>query len=496
LKDIHSSVREVAVLQEATEMILSSMDADTVLHQILLIVRNYFEVSDCAVLMVDAGTQELFVRAENGHSRGSRARFKIGMDGVVGHVASSMAPMYVPDVSKEPRYISSDPKIKSEFALPMLVRDEVIAVLDLQSDKVDFFTDDMIGLLAIFAAQAAVALENARLYSTERRRMRQIEFINLIARSATSANDLDQLLATLCDLISDTFEGSEVSILIQDKDGTLALNAHTGGHHPDPESYRASARLGIIADAMNARMNVLINNVAGHIKELPQWKPCLHNSGSEMAVPLLSLGETLGVVVISQTQPNAFTTDDRSIAQAAGDVCATAIKNVQLAEELRRVANTDSLTGVYNQRYFHIAVSHEISRAKRFEKQFAIIMFDLQNFRQVNQDHGFDAGDDLLRAVAHLLTCSIRSVDTVCRYSADRFALILPETSENDVLAVENKIINGLNKVAEARPGTTAITAAFGHVQYPANGSTELELVRHLLGRIDRQKPQSSGAGD
>src|SRR5206468_9566211 len=116
--------------------------------------------------------------------------------------------------------------------------------------------------------------------------------------------------------------------------------------------------------------------------------------------------------------------------QAAGDVCATAIKNVQLAEELRRVANTDSLTGVYNQRYFHIAVVHEISRAKRFEKQFSIIMFDLQNFRQVNQTHGFDAGDDLLRAVGHLLASTVRGIDTVCRYSADRFALILPETRD------------------------------------------------------------------
>src|SRR6266481_4190642 len=66
LKDVNASLREVAVLQEATEMILSSMDADTVLHQILLIVRNYFAVSDCAVLMVDAAVGELFVRAENG----------------------------------------------------------------------------------------------------------------------------------------------------------------------------------------------------------------------------------------------------------------------------------------------------------------------------------------------------------------------------------------------------------------------------------------------
>lgn len=496
MKDIHSSVREVAVLQEATEMILSNMDSDTVLHQILLIVRNYFAVSDCAVLMVDAAAGELYVRAENGKGKGGKTRFKIAEEGVVGYVASSKNPFYVPDVSKEPRYISLDPKIKSELALPLLARDEVIAVLDLESDKVDFFTDEMIGLLAMFAAQAAIALENARLYSSERRRMRQIEFINLIARSATSASDIDQLLSTLCELVSDTFEDSEVSILLRDKNGTLSLNAHSGGHHPDPESYRASARLGIIADAIDARMNVVTNNVQEHAKDVPHWKPCLYNSAAELAVPLLSLGETLGVIVISQTKLNAFSSDDRSIAQAAGDVCATAIKNVQLSEELRRVANTDSLTGLYNQRYFHIAVAHEISRAKRFEKQFAIIMFDLQNFRQVNETRGFDAGDDLLRAVAHFLAGTVRAIDTVCRYSADRYALILPETSENDVLAVQNKIINGLNKMAaDRRDSGLSLTAAFGHVQYPANGATELELVRHLISRIERQKPQASGAG-
>jgi len=98
LKDLHSSVREVAVLQEATEMILSSMDADTVLHQMLLIVRNYFAVTNCAVLMVDAAAGELHVRVENGCEITDRMRFKIGVEGIVGHVAATKMPMYVPDV--------------------------------------------------------------------------------------------------------------------------------------------------------------------------------------------------------------------------------------------------------------------------------------------------------------------------------------------------------------------------------------------------------------
>lgn len=228
MKEIQSSIRDVAVLQEATEMILSSVDLDTVLHHILLIVRNYFGISNCAVLLVDGSANELYVRAQNGYDADPTAytRIKIGEQGVTGWVAQHKSPLYVPDVSREARYLAVDPKIRSELALPLIVRDNVIGVLDIESSKTDYFSDDMIGLLALFASQAAVALENTRLHSTERRRMRQIEIIHLIARATTASSDLDQLLGTLADLLSDTFEGSEVGILLRGPDGALELRAH------------------------------------------------------------------------------------------------------------------------------------------------------------------------------------------------------------------------------------------------------------------------------
>src|SRR5260370_25558110 len=122
------------------------------------------------------------------------------------------------------------------------------------SEKFDFFSDEMIGLLTLFAAQAAVALENARLYSTERRRMRQIELINLIARSAAAANDLEQLLGNLADLIEDTFDDAEIGILLRDPEARLALRAHAGKAEPQPENFIVAERFGILAEAFAARM--------------------------------------------------------------------------------------------------------------------------------------------------------------------------------------------------------------------------------------------------
>ena len=139
------------------------------------------------------------------------------------------------------------------------------------------------GLLAIFAGQAAVALENARLYSSERRRMRQIELINLIARSATAANTVEQLLTTLCDLIADTFEDSDVCILTRDSDDRLAVRAHSGTHPDLPDTFPESERAGIIAQAFAARMNVVVNDIPGR----KGWPSCFPAAGSELCVPLV-----------------------------------------------------------------------------------------------------------------------------------------------------------------------------------------------------------------
>lgn len=494
MTDVHPSVREIAVLQEATEMILSSVDVDTVLHQILLIVRNYFGIKNCAIMMVEqpAGTH-LYVRAQNGYKPEQAAgeRLRIGKEGVTGWVAHTGTPLYVPDVTREPRYVAGDSSVRSELALPLVARDEIIGVLDIESDKLDYFTDDMIGLLALFAGQAAVALENARLYSTERRRMRQIELINLIARSATAANEIDQFLITLSDLIYDTFEGTEVCILLRGSDGKLGMHARAGSREHDELDFSASEHAGIIGQALAARSNV----IHFFTPQKGDWPVSIPGAKSELCIPLVSFGETLGVILITHERAQFFTTDDRAIAQAAADVCATAIKNVQLAEELRRVTSTDSLTGVFNQRYFHTVVAQEVTRAKRYGKGFALAMLDLRDFRQVNAALGFDEGDNVLRQAAQAIKGQVRSIDTVCRYAGDRFALVMPETEKERALAVLAKVEASIAGI-QYRDGqaTRQVASSCATVHYPHDGSTELELIRLLLTRVATAKAAASAA--
>ena len=484
MKNVQPSIREVAVLQEATEMILSSMDVDTVLHHILLIVRNYFGATNCAVFLLDRTSGDLYCRAQNGYSDSvaQNRRIKIGQDGTTGWVAQNKTPKYVPDVSKESGY-EPDGLVRSELALPLLVRDEVLGVLNIASEHQDYFNDSMIGLLALFAGQAAVAVENARLYSSERRRMRQIELINLLARSATAASDVEQLLSNLADLVEDTFDASDVCLLLRDAEGNLAIRAYAGTSNV-PASFAESERAGVIAQAFASRTNAAVNDISLR----PGWPACFPDAGSELCVPLVSFGETLGALLVAHASAQAFGADDRSIAQAAADVCSTAIRNVQLAEELRRASNIDPLTGLYNHRYLQLLLEQETSRSRRYGKRFSLVMLEA---KQDVAEGDSNPGDAMLKLIATTLKRQLRGVDSICRHGADRFVVILPETPADHLAGIQRKLRAGLGSGSEAK-----LTTRFASASYPGDGATEADLLRKLVARMEEGHERTASAGE
>jgi GAF domain-containing protein len=140
-----------------------------------------------------------------------------------------------------------------------MVRDEVVGVLDCQSDRVDHFDSETIDLLTLFSTQASMALQNARLYSLEQQRARQLQAINAIAQQTTAVLDLEELLGRVCGLIQEAFRVSHVSLFLRE-DHDLVLRAHHGTLTPcipEVADSRPTRSLGrrfwrIVARAWNA----------------------------------------------------------------------------------------------------------------------------------------------------------------------------------------------------------------------------------------------------
>src|SRR5207245_2678788 len=220
-------MRKIAVLYDAGQAVLSTFDLDEVLQRILAIARNYFHLQNVAILLLDKEAQQLCVRSQIGWDAGQdKVRLAVG-EGITGTAALKKEPTYVPDVSKDSRYICSAKATRSELAIPLMVRDEVVGVLDCQSDRLDPFDQETIHLLTLFSTQASMALQNARLYSLERHRAQQLEAINAIAQQTTAMLDVKELLAKVCSLIQEAFHVNHVSVLLREEDD-LILRAHHG----------------------------------------------------------------------------------------------------------------------------------------------------------------------------------------------------------------------------------------------------------------------------
>src|SRR5579864_8080510 len=224
-------MQKIAVLYDASQAVLSTFDLDEVLSQILMIARDYFHLQNVAILLLDKHTQELQVRSQIGWDAG-RDQIRLSLEqGITGAAARLKRPVYVPDVSKDSRYITSAQSTRSELAVPLMVRDQVVGVLDCQSQQLDFFDSDTIDLLTLFSTQASMALQNAHLYSLEQHRAAQLEAINAIAKQTTAVLDLKDLLAKVCSLVRQSFPGEHVSVLLRD-DQELVLHgyrSHGGG---------------------------------------------------------------------------------------------------------------------------------------------------------------------------------------------------------------------------------------------------------------------------
>ena len=467
-----SDMQKIAILYDASQAVLSTFDLDEVLQQILVIARDYFHLQNVAILLLEKESQELYVRRQVGWDTDrDKARLPLGK-GITGAAALLKRPIYAPDVSKDERYIESAKTTRSELAVPLMVRDQVVGVLDCQSANLNHFDSETVDMLTLFSTQASMALQNARLYSLERRRASQLEAINAIAREATAVLDLKELLSKVCVLIQEAFHVSQVSVLLKDED-CLALRASHGTLTPNfPEGGRLPAGSGTWDRALESA-TTLLENDARSSSECGLH----HGTGSRMCIPLISFGQTLGVVVLESDRAGAFNRNDMQPLESMADICATAIQNAHYVERVKQLAYLDGLTGIFNRRFFELRIAEEIERARRFNIGMGVIMIDLDQFKRLNDEFGHLLGDEVLRQVSSLFHQQLRKIDVVCRYGGEEFAILLSQTSPQHSLAVAEK----LRRMVEAWqfPGVPRpVTISAGTANYPEHGTTRDELVK------------------
>jgi diguanylate cyclase (GGDEF)-like protein len=465
-------MQKIAILYDASQAVIATFNLDEVLTQILTILRDYFHLHHVGVLLLNPETQILKVRTHAGWNKESEAaEIPVGT-GLIGTAAKLKRPIYAPDVDKDPRYIRTIPSTRSELAVPLLVRDEVVGVLDCQSDQERFFDTETIDLLTLFATQASIALQNARLYSLEQRKAAQLEAINAIAKQTTAVLDPGELLERACTHILQSFPVDHVAMLLLE-DAALVLRAQKGRLSP---LFTEGGQLpggGLCQRALDAGKTVLENDVLA----VPGYIPGFDETRSEMCLPLISFGETLGVLALESSQKNAFMAGDVQPLESVADICANAIQNARYFERVRQLAYVDGLTGIFNRRYFELRIVEEMERAQRYEGRLSVIMVDIDHFKKLNDEFGHLLGDEVLRQVSAIFAHHLRKVDIACRYGGEEFAILAPETTGEHALTLAEK----LRRVVESFPFPGVprpVTISAGVASFPEHGAARDDVVK------------------
>jgi diguanylate cyclase (GGDEF)-like protein len=318
-----------------------------------------------------------------------------------------------------------------------------------------------------------MALQNAHLYSLERRRASQLKAINAIARETTVVLDIKNLLSKACEKIQKAFQVSHVSIFLKD-DEDLVLRSHHG--HLTlriAEGGRVPSGEGLLGRALSEGKTLIENDT----KTVPDNLAICVETRSCMCIPLISFGQSLGVLVLDSDRTGSFSVGEMQTLESVADICATAVQNAHYVERVKQLAYLDGLTGIFNRRFFELRIEEELERARRFDFGMAVIMVDIDQFKRLNDEFGHLLGDEVLRQVSSIFSQQLRKIDVVCRYGGEEFAILLSQTSHEHAVGVAEK----LRRIIDAWqfPGVPrSVTISAGVATCPEHGTNRDDLVK------------------
>jgi len=170
-----------------------------------------------------------------------------------------------------------------------------------------------------------------------------------------------------------------------------------------------------------------------------------------LCIPLKAKDNILGVINVADkvnpAQENIFTEEDMRFLAIICNYAAIALENALLYGEVKNLAITDGLTGLYNHRYFQKNINSEVTRVRRYLRPLSLMMFDIDFFKNFNDTYGHPMGDLVLKEISKAIKKNVRKVDIACRYGGEEFAVILPETKIKDTILVAEKIRSSVEKI-------------------------------------------------
>jgi diguanylate cyclase (GGDEF)-like protein len=300
------------------------------------------------------------------------------------------------------------------------------------------------------------------------------------ARAVVSHLDLDKLLSTILKKsmeITRTHAGSIA--LYTPKTATMRIHAHRGFSRSFIGNHAWKVRRGGLTDRIIKSPNATIITNTTNKSFFTNPMAVREGIKSLVCVPLIYSSDIVGILYVDDFTSRKFDREDLQAIEILASFASIAIHNARAHSSVRKLAITDSLTGLFNRRCFEDILSRELQRAERHGREFSLALVDVNDFKKFNDTYGHQAGDHALSALGEAIRKAIRSTDIAARYGGDEIVIILPETKLAKAYTLfASRIKNELEEDFTRIYGNgQVLTVTIGIASYPRDGKNARDLV-------------------
>ncbi|MGA1843724.1 MAG: diguanylate cyclase [bacterium] len=478
----------LSMLRSVALGIVSASDLDTLLSLVVKETRGILGYDNLAVFLVEG--EGLSLKAYSQQREGfENLTIPLGQ-GIIGRCAADKTIISVSDASSCDDYAHEGfTGIQSEIAAPIIVGEHLLGVLTIGSRQKGTFSEEDEGMLAILSVQLGAAIRHLEHIRT---RINEMGLLREIGPKMASIFNRDELLSTVIDYTCSTLGYDYAGIYLK-TDNKLVLRTHSLS-----DESLLGKEIGLRDGFMNRHIRSDGATNANSLLPLDIVVTSgLEGIKSAIALPILFEEELLGLLSAESATKSDLGEDDIRLLNILCSHTGVALHNTRVMDEMKRLAVTDGLTGLYNYRYFRERLDEEILRARRYERDLSLILMDLDNFKSVNDLFGHLKGDEVLVMASQLIRKNIRRVDKpsimkgedddiTVRYGGEEFMIILPETPLDGAMVVAQRLkdllkerINRILPVGEQGRECPIITGSFGVVTLKPDETAD-EFIRRV----------------
>ncbi len=428
--------RRQEALNILREIVLASLKAEDLLSMAHALVEKFaplIHADRCALTLWDDGSkQEVRLAMHDPYEKRHPPLEATPADLTLTELALNHGkPLAVEDASEafyaEKRATQTIPG-RAALALPLIAGKKKLGAVILAFEQPRAFQAEEISICEQAADLVSLALEKFQTWEEAERRAANLETLRRAGAVVAETLKTEEAVARTLEQLKEVVPYDSASVQLLEDEALKII----GGSGFEDLSMVLGMTFPIPGDNPNTEVlrqrKPLIFNEISEIYEVFK-RPPQNYIRSWLGVPLIFQERVIGLLAIDSKDPKRFTEKDVELAVMFADQVAAALENARLFKESQEQALTDPLTGIYNRRGLFQMGDFELARARRMNRPFSLLMFDIDHFKKINDEYGHPAGDEILRGLAERCRHGLRGEDVLCRYGGEEFVAFLPEAN-------------------------------------------------------------------